>query len=250
MPAVGAPGSDAEGTGVEGKLGISQRVHPSEAKALAYPTDRITGSWRRVDEYFYTLRELNKENSAILAYMNTRDYTGARQLPYLREDGLVAGHCYSVVQLLETGHGVDPITGHRFPGVKLVELRNLWGKSRWNGPWGDGAPELTEHKDIRRHHLRREHQLKGRFWMSWEAFNEIFDRLEVTPMPHAIRKAAYTDSGMARRPRQGGAIAGWLDTKTCAALLSGDIALLTRCCAVQRGKPLKIPTSTSASLEQ
>lgn len=56
--------------------------------------------------------------------------------------GIVTGHAYSVLQVYEAD------------GLRLVELRNPWGRGEWEGDWSDsskkwGTEEVTF---AQRHH--------------------------------------------------------------------------------------------------
>jgi len=56
-----------------------------------------------------------------------------------RTDGLVEGHAYSVIELVEV------------EGVKLVQIRNPWGNSfEWNGNWSDNSPLWKDNPEIRK----------------------------------------------------------------------------------------------------
>eukprot|EP00440_Ansanella_granifera_P071375 gb/GFBE01077461.1/.p1 GENE.gb/GFBE01077461.1/~~gb/GFBE01077461.1/.p1 ORF type:complete len:102 (+),score=8.85 gb/GFBE01077461.1/:1-306(+) len=98
---------------------------------------------------------------------------------------------------------------------------------RWRGAWSDGSKEWDRFPEVRRHHLRPEHQAAGRFWMSWADFCELFDHVEVCPMASSARKASYAPRTLrgraAGRPRNGGG--------------SSFFPSLFRweCCAVERG---------------
>ena len=51
------------------------------------------------------------------------------------EDGVVSGHAYSLLAILEFKHdGQD---------VRLLRLRNPWGKGEWTGDWSDGSSKWT-----------------------------------------------------------------------------------------------------------
>ena len=53
---------------------------------------------------------------------------------YLEEDlgnGLYAGHAYSITSV----HKFNTSSGQ----VRLVRLRNPWGKTEWKGAWSDGS---------------------------------------------------------------------------------------------------------------
>jgi hypothetical protein len=46
--------------------------------------------------------------------------------------GLITGHAYSVLRAAE------------YKDKKFVVIRNPWGKTEWQGPWGDGSKEWTK----------------------------------------------------------------------------------------------------------
>jgi len=39
--------------------------------------------------------------------------------------GIIGGHAYSLISV------------HRYGDIKLVKLRNPWGKHEWKGKWAD-----------------------------------------------------------------------------------------------------------------
>lgn len=52
--------------------------------------------------------------------------------PYsMGRDGIHGGHAYSVLAAKE------------YNKQRLVQMKNPWGKSEWNGPWSDGSKEWT-----------------------------------------------------------------------------------------------------------
>ena len=75
-----------------------------------------------------------------------------------REDGLVEGHAYSIIHVVER------------KGFKLVCCRNPWGnKMEWNGPWCDQSEEWTSHPELAES-LGVDEKADGLFWMDWEKF--------------------------------------------------------------------------------
>lgn len=62
----------------------------------------------------------------------------------LQDDGLVAGHMYSILQVRRAGATLG------MGGVKLLKLRNPWGTFEWKGAWSDGSKEWTAHPAIKR----------------------------------------------------------------------------------------------------
>lgn len=88
-----------------------------------------------------------------------------------RACGLVAGHAYSVLD-------AKWFTGRDGAPLRLVQLRNPWGQSEWNGAWADGAAEWAAQLKIKRL-IRPTFGDDGAFWMSWEDFQAHYDGLDV-----------------------------------------------------------------------
>lgn len=86
-----------------------------------------------------------------------------------REDGLVEGHAYSIIHVVER------------KGFKLVCCRNPWGnKMEWNGPWCDQSEEWTSHPELAES-LGVDEKADGLFWMDWESFGQTFTTIQVCP---------------------------------------------------------------------
>ena len=89
--------------------------------------------------------------------------------------GLVGGHAYSILdaKLLRLLDG---------SARQLLRLRNAWGDqhhAQWTGAWGFGAAEwaMEEHRWV--YDLLRPDELNdGSFWMSWQDFSVVFDKLD------------------------------------------------------------------------
>ena len=47
------------------------------------------------------------------------------------EGGLVPGHAYSIIAAKE------------YKGIKLLNIRNPWGKFEWDGEWSDKSSKWT-----------------------------------------------------------------------------------------------------------
>eukprot|EP00929_Paragymnodinium_shiwhaense_P064387 TRINITY_DN32238_c0_g1_i1.p1 TRINITY_DN32238_c0_g1~~TRINITY_DN32238_c0_g1_i1.p1 ORF type:complete len:847 (+),score=195.51 TRINITY_DN32238_c0_g1_i1:81-2621(+) len=142
-------------------------------------TARVEGEWKQMrladgETYFsYTPGlEARRDSEALWAEVrryNEKSFLVACSMrathgqEYVRVDGLVEGHAYSFLQVVDVA------------GQRLVFLRNPWGNDkRWNGRWSDGDASWTKYPDLRRR-LRPEFRCDGAFWMSWVDFQAIFD---------------------------------------------------------------------------
>ncbi len=129
---------------------------------------------------------------------------------YIRKDGLVVGHAYS---LLSVEH---------FPEkqIRLVKLRNPHGKgtkscpTEWNGAWADDSVLWTQNPDIARA-LAHQPANDGIFWMSFSDFVKSFDKVLVLPFPMSEPRGALSSMrrakllvSMTTAARKGKALAG------------------------------------------
>ncbi|KAJ3130143.1 hypothetical protein HK098_006202 [Nowakowskiella sp. JEL0407] len=74
---------------------------------------------------------------------------------YQNDKDLVFGHAYSVLKTVE----ID--------GVRLILLRNPWGKTEWKGKWSDGSSEWTPEWMQKLNHKFGD---DGQFWMEYSDF--------------------------------------------------------------------------------
>ncbi|XP_057569243.1 calpain-12 [Hippopotamus amphibius kiboko] len=86
------------------------------------------------------------------------------------EDGLVKGHAYSITGTHEVSLG--------FTKVRLLRLRNPWGRVEWTGAWSDRCPHwnalLSEWQDALL--VKKE---DGEFWMELQDFLRHFDTVQI-----------------------------------------------------------------------
>ena len=52
--------------------------------------------------------------------------------------------------------------------VRLVKIRNPWGKKEWNDRWSDGSPEWNMVKDSEKQRLKYKTKNDGDFWMTFQ----------------------------------------------------------------------------------
>uniref|UniRef100_A0A8D0X9V2 Calpain-12 n=1 Tax=Sus scrofa TaxID=9823 RepID=A0A8D0X9V2_PIG len=89
---------------------------------------------------------------------------------YRTGDGLVKGHAYSVTGTHKVSLG--------FTKLRLLRLRNPWGRVEWTGAWSDSCPRWDELPTEWRDALlvRKE---DGEFWMELQDFLCHFDTVQI-----------------------------------------------------------------------
>ncbi|KAJ8362422.1 hypothetical protein AAFF_G00375700 [Aldrovandia affinis] len=85
--------------------------------------------------------------------------------------GLVKGHAYSVTGVAETDY--------KKTKLRLVRLRNPWGKVEWNGPWSDNSKEWGSLSRSEKQRLQLQNTEEGDFWMSYDDFKKNFTKMEI-----------------------------------------------------------------------
>ncbi|XP_036603268.1 calpain-12 [Trichosurus vulpecula] len=86
------------------------------------------------------------------------------------EDGLVKGHAYSVTGTHKMSLG--------FTKVKLLRLRNPWGRVEWSGAWSDSCPRWAVLPEEWRDALLVKKE-DGEFWMDLDDFLKHFDTVQI-----------------------------------------------------------------------
>jgi hypothetical protein len=103
----------------------------------------------------------------------------------VRPDGLVYGHAYSLLAVEEFGT------------VRLVKLRNPHGMgtsdnpTEWRGRWSDDSVEWANNADIA-NCVGHERIHDGIFWMDYNDFVAIFDKVLVLPFPMSEPRGALS----------------------------------------------------------
>merc|ERR1711879_622138 len=98
-------------------------------------------------------------------------------LEFRRRDGLIEGHCYSVLEVQEVY------------GVRMVRLRNPWGQSEWNGRWSRNSKTWMHHGEIAADIRREGRREDGSFWMEFDDFASTFNNLIVCPATMPVPKS-------------------------------------------------------------
>ncbi|XP_015417911.1 PREDICTED: calpain-12 [Myotis davidii] len=127
-----------------------------------------------VGEVIYLRQDTPGLFSALRHALAKESLVGATALSnqgeYRTEDGLVKGHAYSVTGTHKMSLG--------FTKVRLLRLRNPWGRVEWTGPWSDSCPRWDvlppEWRDALL--VRKE---DGEFWMELQDFLRHFNTVQI-----------------------------------------------------------------------
>jgi calpain-15 len=140
---------------------------------------------------FKVLKAYNDNQALIAASISG---TGSEEkLPL----GLIGGHAYTVLRI----EFVDP-SGGGFLGLggaprddflKMVQLRNPWGKGEWEGDWSDNSPMWKKYPKVAKTLKDSDQNQKaggdndGIFWMLWEDFVKHYNNIEVCDRKQSLR---------------------------------------------------------------
>lgn len=102
------------------------------------------------------------------------------------QKGLLMQHAYSIINVVNLG-----------ADIRLLQLRNPWGRQVWSGDWSDESsnwtPELREQ-------LKPNRANEGVFWMSFADFQRYFEKVDVCKLRtdwHELRYEGYFPSSCA-----------------------------------------------------
>ncbi|KAG0015753.1 hypothetical protein BGZ81_011541 [Podila clonocystis] len=103
--------------------------------------------------------EMQRVNSETLmgCYIFNYDPSGER-------NGVISGHAYSVLRTAIVN------------GERIVQIRNPWGDTEWNGDWSDDSDKWTSEAISQ---LQHEDKDDGKFWMSYKDFLRVFDTIDM-----------------------------------------------------------------------
>jgi len=119
------------------------------------------------------LRKYDKAKALISASIGKKDHRktdGPSGEQMLKQEGLVAGHAYSVIQAREVCKG-----SHKF---RLMQIRNPWGRFEWTGDWSDNSPIWKKYPTIAKE-LNFVAANDGSFWMVFEDFLKNYTRIYI-----------------------------------------------------------------------
>lgn len=125
----------------------------------------LTGDPTKYDEIWKAIADGEKKDFIMTA--GSGDFFEGADL--MSSVGLVGSHAYSLLSAVE-------IKDKYGATVKLIQLRNPWGKGEWTGEWSDESPRWTE--DLKRQ-LNLEDKDDGIFHMSFEDFVKYFSDIQI-----------------------------------------------------------------------
>ncbi|XP_052616518.1 calpain-12 [Peromyscus californicus insignis] len=116
------------------------------------------------------------------------------------DEGLVKGHAYSVTGTHKMSLG--------FTKVRLLRLRNPWGRVEWSGPWSDSCPRWdmlpSEWRDALL--VRKE---DGEFWMELQDFLTHFNTVQICSLSPEVLGPSPAGGGWHMHTFQGRWVKGF-----------------------------------------
>jgi calpain-5 len=106
------------------------------------------------------------------------------EMEAVQQNGLVKGHAYGVTNI-KTIQNNDVPNLLSFLGmgtstaVRLIRVRNPWGKKEWTGRFSDGSPEWNQISEAKRKELGLVFEDDGEFWMAFDDFCQEFSSVSV-----------------------------------------------------------------------
>eukprot|EP00961_Rhodomonas_salina_P304465 3941611-Rhodomonas_salina.2 len=133
------------------------------------------GQWQEMMKYF------KSQSTVSFLSCNVRPDVPVDPTTLMNQYGLVAGHAYSLLSLK-----------HCRNGVRLVQIRNPWGRIEWKGAYSDKSSAWTPETKREAGHIDEE---DGTFFMDFNDFCYFFGSVSICD-PAAITR--YTEDGHCR----------------------------------------------------
>ncbi|VUC25931.1 unnamed protein product [Clonostachys rosea] len=131
----------------------------------------LTSRVLRKEKLWHELRQVGQDDGQFVYGLAASFGVGTQE-----RNGLMLNHAYSVTKAVE----IEDSTGRK---VKLLQIRNPWGKNtstglgEWHGPWSDGSKEWTPETMKK---LNHEFGDDGVFWMTLDDVLHNFQWLNRT----------------------------------------------------------------------
>ena len=180
-PAGGAGGGEADGAFAWARIDMRTKHDAANKRAVEF-VGRLPAEEHASARTFLLLRRYARQGALIAASFG--NYTPEAPGEGLNGEsmgpqGLVAGHAYTLL---------DARRMHLADGseLRLVQLRNPWGRGEWQGDWGDTSELWKRHTKAKRLCKPRAAD-DGAFWMAWGDFERIFEQLDVCARARGVR---------------------------------------------------------------
>ena len=125
------------------------------------PTSNTTSEWNKFKNEVQSDEILVGAGSQQLSMDAT---AAAKQEQSL--NGIITGHAYTDVNVYDDVN------------LRLVELRNPWGRGEWKGDWGPGSRKWNSEEGRKVADAVQRRSQSGRFWMSFDGFCSCFDSID------------------------------------------------------------------------
>jgi hypothetical protein len=109
-------------------------------KTGEFPHKNIKENYGGEDGFWKFLLERDQDNCLMGCSIKGQGKEG----PHIGDDGptgLIMNHAYGLNDIFELK------VKDQEKAVRLLRIRNPWGKSEWNGAWGADSEELTKYKE-------------------------------------------------------------------------------------------------------
>jgi hypothetical protein len=97
-----------------------------------------------------------------------KTFSDEKSLDEFRKTGLIVDHVYIVTDVYAEGSK-----------LRLIRLRNPWGKTEWKGAWADDSSNWNKISKEKKEKLKFGSLNDGNFWMSYADWLVHFDTCEV-----------------------------------------------------------------------
>lgn len=100
------------------------------------------------DGFWHFLKERDNDNCLLGCSIKGYGKEGELMLDG-KPCGLILNHAYGIQDIIEFEDRFASAKGKHRPTIRLLRLRNPWGKSEWKNAWADKSPERKKYeKDI------------------------------------------------------------------------------------------------------
>lgn len=180
------PGANQEELGKTWRrLNVKNRPTPEEPRKAALV---FTDEEHDTDGLWELLKAYHDNEALLAASLTERGVDGGERK---RPDGLITGHAYSLIQVVETAGG-----------FRLLQLRNPWGHFEWTGAWSDSSHMWDENPAVtlelwpdRGSSEGDADEDDGLFWMDFVTFCTIFTDIECCDRSTGLHDLALSVDG-------------------------------------------------------